>query len=66
MALILLTPVNAPTLLMTCFAANQGPRVWELEGPTPILNISKTEMNFSISKTNLSEFRVDMHNWGII
>jgi hypothetical protein len=36
--------------------------VCELEGPTPILNISNTEMNISISKTNLSEFTVDMHN----
>jgi hypothetical protein len=63
---MLLTPVNALTLLMTCFAANQGPKVWELEGPTPILNISNTEMNFSISKTNLSEFTVDINNWGKI
>ena len=26
-------------------AARQGPRVWELDGPTPILNMSKTEMD---------------------
>ena len=25
-------------------AARQGPSVWELDGPTPILNISNTEM----------------------
>src|SRR5690606_19429087 len=25
-------------------AARHGPSVWELEGPTPILNISNTEM----------------------
>jgi hypothetical protein len=33
---------------MQFFAASQGPKVWELEGPTDILNISKTEINFSI------------------
>src|SRR5690606_40694854 len=26
-------------------AARQGPNVWELEGPTPIFNISKTEIH---------------------
>jgi hypothetical protein len=25
-------------------AARQGPSVWLLDGPTPILNMSKTEM----------------------
>ena len=29
-------------------AAFHGPRVCELDGPTPILNISKTDINFSI------------------
>ena len=31
-----------------CNAASQGPKVWELDGPTPILNISNTDINFSI------------------
>jgi hypothetical protein len=58
--------VVAATLAITCFAASQGPSVCELDGPTPILNISNTEINFSIDKTNVSEFRVDINNWGII
>ena len=57
---------NWAALANACFAARHGPKVCELEGPTPILNISKTEINFSIDKTNVSEFEVDMHNWGII
>ena len=28
----------------------QGPKVWELEGPTPILSISKTLINCDIRK----------------
>jgi len=36
-------------------AARHGPRVWELDGPTPILKISNTDMGSYDKKFDLKQ-----------
>src|SRR5690606_26339926 len=45
-------------------AARHGPNVWELEGPTPIFNISKTEIHSIIyQKNNKTKIRKNKRNF---
>ena len=56
---------------MNRWAALQGPSVWLLDGPTPILNMSNTEMDSCGKEFEFLDFDKDIQKkppweWGLL